>query len=735
MGRSLLPRGGRDSERPLSWPVKAFVCLGIIAAGLSIAPPGSEHTSSPFGGFLTSKAEARGGGRGGGDSDRDRGRGSDDRDRGGSGRSDGRSDSGGGGSGRSDSSGGSSSSSGSGNSSGGSSNSAGGNSSDGGARNDSDRTGDASSVRSDDNRTDRAQVTRWTGNRPSVDTDGGSGRSSASDPPKTIQEFFNRYFGSNGSQADDDKRSPAATKFDASGDKRAGSGDKPSGPKSGQQAESSKAQQQNQPAQQGGKSQGPAQTNQPASAKQPSAAPKIARAVNGLPIPPLPPTGGSSYARTELLGVNLSPGALKRAEALGFTVAGASQAAGNNGKSQQKTPASPAPATPTITRLITPSGLDASLAKNLLRDSLPAETFALNQIYRPYKVESAVPRAQKVEASSPIGAAVPCRGDRCNGRRLVDWKDPGKDALRKCSEGLRVGVIDTAVERHHPNFTTDKVKQGTFVSSGRTEAPNWHGTGVLALMAGDPKSGTPGLIPDADFYSASVFFADGKEDFATDTASVVSALRWMESFGVKVINMSFAGPKDDLVEREITRLAANDVVFVAAAGNEGPAAGTSYPAGYRQVVAVTAVTKDRRNYLYANRGDHIDLAAPGVDVWTAVPDAKEGYYSGTSFAAPYVTAIMATIYSQTPVKQKEHLLARLDVQDLGVPGRDAVYGRGLVQAPKSCGPATPVAKAPTPVDETAASVVPVSAPAPKGWEASISAVGAARNPTISAGFR
>ena len=522
-----------------------------------------------------------------------------------------------------------------------------------------------------------------------------------------MQEFFNRVFSSD------------------AGDKPASSRDSGKGDKSGGQSKSSTQDQPSQ--QQPPKSQtADGKSDAPSTAKAVAAAPaKPIRAANGLPIPQLPPTNGSSYSRNEVLGLNLSAPALKRAEALGFTVlpptvSGASGTAGSSATG--------------VTRMLTPGGLDANLARDLLRERMPAEQFELNRVYRLYKVEAAAPKAQRIEAAAALENAVPCRGDHCNGRKLIDWKEPAQDHLRYCSSGLAVGVIDTGVDRNHPNLAHVKLKPETFISAGRTEAANWHGTGVLGVLGGDPRSGTPGLIPEAEFYSAGVFFADGENDLATDTSSVIAALRWMEKSSVKVVNMSFAGPKDDVVEKEIARLSTKGMVFVAAAGNEGPTAAPSYPAAYRQVVAVTAVSKDKRNYPYANRGDHIDIAAPGVDVWTAVPGAKEGYYSGTSFAAPYVTATMATVYRRSPVRDKDQLLAQLAVQDLGVPGRDAVYGRGLLMAPPDCAADTVnVAKAPgTP------SVVPASAPASvsSGWETSISGVGAAsRNPTISAGFR
>ena len=95
------------------------------------------------------------------------------------------------------------------------------------------------------------------------------------------------------------------------------------------------------------------------------------------------------------------------------------------------------------------------------------------------------------------------------------------------------------------------------------------------------------------------------------------------------------------------------------------------------MIAVTAVTKDLRNYPYANRGEHIDVAAPGVDIWTAWPEAREGYRSGTSFASPFVTGVLAIYPPDVLRGSKNNLLEHVNITDLGPPGRDPIYGRGL----------------------------------------------------------
>ena len=83
------------------------------------------------------------------------------------------------------------------------------------------------------------------------------------------------------------------------------------------------------------------------------------------------------------------------------------------------------------------------------------------------------------------------------------------------------------------------------------------------------------------------------------------------------------------------------VVFVAAVGNEGPASGPLYPAAYDGVVGVTAVDGDGKVYRWANRGPFVDIAAEGVNVRIAKPVNQETLQSGTSFAAPLVSAYLA----------------------------------------------------------------------------------------------
>ena len=109
------------------------------------------------------------------------------------------------------------------------------------------------------------------------------------------------------------------------------------------------------------------------------------------------------------------------------------------------------------------------------------------------------------------------------------------------------------------------------------------------------------------------------------------------------------------------------------------------PAAYPQVIAVTAVDRERQVFPLAVRGPHIDIAAPGVRIWTAVPKVREGYRSGTSFAVPFATAVLALQSPETWGASKDTQLDHLKFVHLGKnKGRDTVFGRGLIQAPAAC---------------------------------------------------
>ncbi len=378
-----------------------------------------------------------------------------------------------------------------------------------------------------------------------------------------------------------------------------------------------------------------------------------------------------TLAPPEVLAPRLSPKSLARAEALGFT---------NNG-----TISLPALSLG-YTRLLVPDGMTAQQGKDLLRREIPELAAEVNHTYTLYRSAATGDTNGEILSSVPAPMATPCGTDRCFASHAIRWQQ----SLQSCSRSVSVGIIDTAIDETHPAFSHRRIEvrreKVTSLMTVSAKSPDWHGTGVAALLAGDLQSTTPGLVPDAKYLVADVFFPGADGQPISNTSNLLEALNWLETKGVNVINMSLAGPHDELLKNAVAALARKGIIVVAAVGNEGPTAPATYPSGYDEVIAVTAVTKDMTGYRYANRGKHVDVAAPGVGIWTAMPGGRAGYQSGTSFAAPYVTAVVASIYNSLPTKTKAEALARLTYVDLGAHGRDPIYGRGLVIAPSSCAP-------------------------------------------------
>ena len=136
-----------------------------------------------------------------------------------------------------------------------------------------------------------------------------------------------------------------------------------------------------------------------------------------------------------------------------------------------------------------------------------------------------------------------------------------------------------------------------------------------------------------------------------------------------VINISLVGPRNALVERAVAGARERGVILVAAVGNDGPAAPPLFPASYDGVVGVTAVSVVDRVLPEAGRGAQVDFAAPGADMAAAGAAGSWTSVRGTSFAAPIVAGLIA--------REGSASIAR-SANDLGEPGRDPVYGGGLV---------------------------------------------------------
>jgi subtilisin family serine protease len=107
-----------------------------------------------------------------------------------------------------------------------------------------------------------------------------------------------------------------------------------------------------------------------------------------------------------------------------------------------------------------------------------------------------------------------------------------------------------------------------------------------------------------------------------------------------------------------------------------------YPAANPNVIAVSATDAYDKLFSASNRGAHIAIAAPGVDIFLPAPDGKYQMTSGTSFSAAYISGLAALMLERNPALKPEELRTILTktARDLGAPGRDDLFGAGEADA-------------------------------------------------------
>jgi subtilisin family serine protease len=160
---------------------------------------------------------------------------------------------------------------------------------------------------------------------------------------------------------------------------------------------------------------------------------------------------------------------------------------------------------------------------------------------------------------------------------------------------------------------------------------------VASLIAGESEQ-FRGAAARASLYAADVYC--GVPSGSID--AILSALGWMARERAPVVNLSLVGPPNTLLENVTRAMVTRGHLLVAAVGNDGPAAKPLYPAAYPGVIGVTGVDEKRRVLLEACRGPQVDFAAPGSAMVAASQDGTFSAVRGTSFAAPIVSALLAS---------------------------------------------------------------------------------------------
>jgi hypothetical protein len=247
-------------------------------------------------------------------------------------------------------------------------------------------------------------------------------------------------------------------------------------------------------------------------------------------------------------------------------------------------------------------------------------------------------------------------------------------------EKVLVAVIDSAIDTSHPEII-DAVAD-RFDAIAPMGAANPHGTGMAGAIVARTK--LMGTAPNVRLLAIRAFNGEGDKSEAT-TLSLLTGIDWAVAHGARVINMSFAGPYDPDIARGVAAARQKGVVLVAAAGNAGPKSPPLYPAADKNVIAVTAIDADDRLLSAANRGKHIAVAAPGVDVLVPAPGRAYQLTTGTSVAAAEVSGIVALLVELKPSITPDEVRKVLQSTafDLGPKGPDDQFGAGRADAERA----------------------------------------------------
>ena len=262
-----------------------------------------------------------------------------------------------------------------------------------------------------------------------------------------------------------------------------------------------------------------------------------------------------------------------------------------------------------------------------------------------------------------------------------------------------VAVIDTGVDFSHPdladkqwvnpNSPLNDYGWDFTANKNNPDDDNGHGTHIAGIIAAtfNKISKTAGIAPDAKIMA--VKYYEDTNSGEVNLKNTIKAIHYAVEHGAKIINYSGGGSQFNEDEYfELKKAEAAGVLVVAAAGNERSNTDNRefayYPAAYRlsNIISVAALDINNRLIRSSNWGKRtVDVAAPGENILSTLPDGKYGFMTGTSQATAFVTGIAALLLSENPRLRPEDIKAIIENSVSLVPGlEEKIKSGGRVNA-------------------------------------------------------
>ena len=208
--------------------------------------------------------------------------------------------------------------------------------------------------------------------------------------------------------------------------------------------------------------------------------------------------------------------------------------------------------------------------------------------------------------------------------------------------GKTAWIIDTGIDRTHPDLIVDQTRSRTFLGGASTPwDQNGHGTHVAGTIAAKNDGiGVVGVAAGATVVAVRVLDRNGSGAYS----GVIAGVDYVAANGAAgdVANMSLGGPINAALDTAVVNAAANGVRFVLAAGNETDNANNHSPARANgpNVYTISATTSTDTFASFSNYGPAVDFAEPGVSIYSTYKGGTYATLSGTSMAAPHAAGLL-----------------------------------------------------------------------------------------------
>jgi thermitase len=225
---------------------------------------------------------------------------------------------------------------------------------------------------------------------------------------------------------------------------------------------------------------------------------------------------------------------------------------------------------------------------------------------------------------------------------LLKIQAPDAWQIASGGSGVLVAVVDTGIDPNQKYLIGKVIDRISFASSSEINTIQGHGTHIAGLIAASlDTADIAGVAQNCSLLDVKVAENDG----STDAQKVAQGIIWAVNNGAQVINVSIVINKPYPLLEFATQYAwEKGCIILAAAGNTGSSE-PLYPAAYPNVIAVAATERDDSLAGWSNRGECVDVAAPGVDIYSTLPDNCFGTKSGSSYSTGLVSGEAALLYA------------------------------------------------------------------------------------------